>query len=78
MDTITISKKEYQTLIDRALKYEYLASIVKKDENFFECPPVKNAKRVVSEFRKTKLYSEKFLNSLEGGLKRSSYFQTSK
>ena len=72
MVTITIPKKEYQRLLDKALRYEYLREIL--EEDVFASPP-RNSKVIIKEFRKTKQYGQKFLKSLERGLKRSSYFK---
>jgi len=72
MATVTIPKKEYQRLLERALRYEYLHQIMKQD--FFSPPPTRNIKEVIQVFKKTKTYNQKFLKSLEEGLKRSSYF----
>lgn len=74
MDTITLPKKEYQNLIEKALRYEYLAKIIKKQEDIFACPPIKSSKEVLKNFKAVGLYNPAFLKSLESGLKRSSYF----
>jgi len=42
--------------------------------NFFEKPTEKNVKKIITEFKNTGNYSEKFLDSLKNGLKESSYF----
>lgn len=73
MATVTISQKEYQKLIEKALRYEYLRQIMRED--IFALPPVCNIKKIIEEFKKTRLYNEKFLKSLERGLKRSNYFR---
>ncbi|MBI2626430.1 MAG: hypothetical protein HYW69_02470 [Candidatus Nealsonbacteria bacterium] len=73
MVTVTIPKKEYQRLAEKALRYEYLRQIL--EEDIFASPPNKNAKEVAREFKKSGLYSQKFIKSLEGGLRRSSYFR---
>ena len=73
MVTITIPKKEYQQLLDKALRYEYLRQIL--EEDIFASPPVQNSKTILKEFRKTKRYNQKFLESLAKGLKRSTYFK---
>lgn len=73
MATITIPKREYQRLIEKAFRYEYLRQIM--EEDIFTLPPVRDVKRIIREFKKTNLYNEKFLKSLEQGLKRSSYFR---
>lgn len=75
MNTITLPKKEYQVLMEKALRYEYLANIIKAKENIFAPPPTRNVKEAIKEFRATKLYNGKFLKALEKGLKRSSYFK---
>jgi len=72
MVAVTISKKEYDRLLDRALRYEYLRQIL--NEDIFAAPSTKNTKAVLKEFRLAKRYNQKFLESLEKGLKRSSYF----
>jgi len=74
-NVITIHEKEYQKLLERALRYEYLLQILKEKEDIFASPPTRNIKEIIKSFRETKLYSPKFLRSLEKGLKRSSYFK---
>ena len=73
MGTITIPQKEYQKLVEKSLRYEYLRQIM--EENVFAPPPVKNVRKVIEEFRKTRLYNSAFLKSLGKGLKQSSYFK---
>lgn len=75
MDTITIPKKQYQKLLEKALRYEYLQKIIKEREDIFASPPTREVKEVIKAFRETKLYTPQFLKSLEKGLKRSSYFR---
>ncbi|MFQ6049596.1 MAG: hypothetical protein ACE5J0_00970 [Candidatus Paceibacterales bacterium] len=75
METITISKKQYQRLLEKALRYEYLQKIIKEKGDIFAPPPTRNGKEVIKAFQKTNLYSSQFLKSLEKGLKRSSYFK---
>lgn len=77
-ETITIAKKEYQSLAERALRYDFLVDLVQKKEDIFAPPIVKDTKRVIQDFRATKLYTSAFLKSLEKGLKRSSYFNNGK
>lgn len=74
IDTITIPKREYQELLEKKFRYEYLRQII--EEDIFASPPTKNSEEVIKAFRQTKLYNQKFLKSLEKGLKRSSYFNT--
>ncbi len=73
MVTITIPKKEYHRLTEKAFRYDYLRQLL--EEDIFSCPPTKNVKKVIESFRGTGLYKKNFLRSLEKGLKRSSYFR---
>jgi hypothetical protein len=73
MVTVTIPKKEYQDLSEKALRYEYLRQIL--EEDIFAPPPTKDPNEVIKEFKKSGLYNRKFLGSLEKGLRRSSYFR---
>lgn len=75
MSTITISKEKYEGLLEKALRYEYLRSLL--EEDIFSSPPTKNARTVIGEFQNTGKYSKRFLESLERGLQRSSYFKSS-
>lgn len=72
MATISIPKKEYHQLVEKALRYDYLRQLFKED--IFASPPVQDAQKVVESFKKIGLYNKKFLKSLDRGLKRSSYF----
>ncbi len=72
MATITIPKTEYQQLLKKALRYEYLRQTM--EEDIFTSPPVRDVEKILQEFKETNLYSQKFLNSLKRGLKRSSCF----
>ena len=72
MSTVTISKKEYNDLVEKRVKYEHLCEIMEGD--VFSPAPIKDIKKIVKEFDKTKLYNKSFLKSLEKGLKRSDYF----
>ena len=73
MQTVTISKKEYEELIEKKLRYEYLHQIIEND--IFSPPPTKDIKEIINAFKKTGLYKEKFIASLEKGMKRASYFK---
>ena len=73
MPNITISKKEYDNLIEKAFRFEYLQQVLKED--IFSSPPSKNSDLIMKEFKKTKKYNGSFLKSLSKGLKRSSYFK---
>ncbi len=72
MANVTISKKEYQKLLDAQLRFDYMKQLLEND--LFSPPPIKDMKSVILSFRKTKKYNRKFLKSLEDGLKRSRYF----
>jgi len=76
MATITISKKEYQKLLDKALRYEYLQQMMKED--IFSPPPTKNTQEIINAFEATKQYNQSFIKNLKKGLKRSSYFKSGK
>lgn len=71
MSTVTIPKKEYNELMEKKLRYEYFRQLM--EEDIFSAPPVRNAKEVIAAFKKTGLYTQAFLKSLERSLQRSSY-----
>ena len=73
MVTVTIPKKQYQNLLEKALRYEYIRKMMK--ENLFASPSVRDVKEIIKSFKETGKYNDKFLKSLEKGLKRSSYFK---
>lgn len=73
MQTVTISKKEYEELIEKKLRYEYLHQIIESD--IFSPPPTKNIKEIIGAFKKTGIYNHEFIDSLKKGLKRSVYFK---
>lgn len=73
MQTVTISKKEYKELIEKKLRYEYLHQII--EEDIFSPPPIKDIKELIKAFQKTGFYNQRFIDSLEKGLKRSAYFK---
>lgn len=74
MATITISKIEYDILKKKADFYEYIRRMMERD--IFTSPPTKDAKEIMGALIKTRRYNKAFLNSLERGLKRSSYFHS--
>lgn len=74
MSTVTISKTQYEALRRRAVAYERVVAATRED--IFSPPPTRNVKKVIREFRATKLYSAPFLKSLEKGLFRSSHFKS--
>ncbi len=72
METITISKTEYKRLLSRAKAYEKLAGSI--FENAIKDP----VSDIVSDFKKTNLYTTEFLKDLEDGLKKSSLAKSKK
>ena len=72
MSTISVPKTQYQVLKKKADFYDRILSVT--FDSFFSTPPIKNGKKIISEFKKTKIYNKKFLESLNAGLKRSSFF----
>jgi len=75
MDTITLPKKQYSALLEKALRYQYIASLLKSEASIFSPPPTKSIKEISKGFVSTKLYNKKFIETLEKGLKRSDYFK---
>ena len=73
MAKITIPKQDYQKLVEKALRYEYIRQAMKED--LFISPPTRNVKKIIEEFKKTGRYNQKFLESLERGLRQSSHFR---
>jgi len=73
MQTVTISKKEYEDLIEKKLRYEHLHQII--EEDIFSPPPTKDIKELIKAFQKTGFYNQRFIASLEKGLRRSAYFK---
>ncbi len=73
MVEVTIPKKEYQKLLDRAFRFEYLKQVLRED--IFSPPPSRDTKEIIKEFQKTGRYTKKFIESLARGLKRSPYFK---
>ena len=74
MANITLPKKEYHQLVEKALRYDYLHQLL--EEDLFASPPTRSVKKVIESFEKTELYNKNFLRNLEKGLKRSSYFRS--
>lgn len=73
MVTVTISKRKYEELLEKAMRYEYVQHLLKDD--IFSPPPTRNKKKTLQEFEKSGKYNKKFLDSLEKGMSRSSYFK---
>lgn len=72
METITIPIREYRRLLSAEKAYKKIAGQI------YKTAIDTNVNEVVSDFRKTKLYTEEFLTDLEEGLKKSSYFKNKK
>lgn len=72
MKTITIPKTEYKILLSRAKAYEKLTGSIFK--NAIKDP----VNDIVSDFKKTNLYTDGFLKDLEVGLKKSSLAKNKK
>ena len=72
MPTITLPKMEYQELKKKAQNYDRILETVQAD--FFASPPIRDRKKIIGAFQKTKLYNRQFWGSLQRGLKRSDYF----
>ena len=72
MSKIILEKAEYQALKEKAERYDRITSTVEAD--FFAAPPVRSRKAVLAVLKKTNRYPKKFLDSLNRGLRRSSYF----
>ena len=73
MNTVTIPQREYQSLVDTKLRFEYVRRVL--DEQFFALPPIKSRGKIIAALRSTKLYNKKFIQGITKGLKRSDYFQ---
>ena len=67
MNTVTITKTEYQKLQNQSKAYQKLAS------NVFQFALKDPIQEVVDDFKKTDLYTDEFLIDLEDGLRESSY-----
>ena len=70
MSTVTLQKTEYEQL--KRFKQQ-MREYQKITARLFELVREDPAEAVVHDFRKTNLYTEAFLNDLEGGLRKSSY-----
>ncbi|PIR72575.1 MAG: hypothetical protein COU42_00885 [Candidatus Nealsonbacteria bacterium CG10_big_fil_rev_8_21_14_0_10_36_24] len=70
---VTISKREYRRLLDRAFRFEHLKQLLQED--IFSLPPTRDTKEIIKEFQETGKYTKKFIDSLARGLRRSSYFK---
>ncbi len=72
METITIPKKEYKKLVSKANAYDKLA------KDFFESVVEDSVEKVASDFTKTDLYTQDFINDLKEGLNKSSFSKRKK
>jgi DNA polymerase III delta prime subunit len=73
MVTVTIPKRKYEELLEKAMRYEYVRHVLKDD--IFSSPPTRDKRKILDEFEKSGKYNKKFLESLEKGMSRSSYFK---
>ncbi|MBI4599198.1 hypothetical protein HY734_03330 [Candidatus Uhrbacteria bacterium] len=69
---VRIPKMEYHQLKRLAKRYQLLCGVFAADA--FEEPPIKNRNVVLKRLRETGKYNEKFLGSLEQGMKESRMF----
>ena len=67
MNSVTISKKEYDKLKSQASAYRKMA------KSLFSAVIRDPVSEIVGDFRQTGLYSKAFLKDLESGLRKSSY-----
>ncbi len=72
MNTITLSKSEYEILKAQASAYGRLLKAATIES--LATPSTRSKSKVMSAFKKTGKYDEDFLISLNKGLKRSSFF----
>lgn len=72
MSNITIPKIEYNDLKERAVAY---GRMLEAAQGVFSLtPPEKSRKKIITSFKKTGKYNQKFLSAINRGLKRSTYF----
>lgn len=67
MSQVTIPKKEYEKLKQHSSAYKKIAT------KLFSAVVKNSVNEVVDDFKKTGLYTKKFLRDFEVGLKKSSY-----
>ena len=65
MDTITLPKKTYQSLLEKALRYERLSGIVQDKESIFAPPATKSITAIMKSLKSNGRYNPMFLKSLE-------------
>ena len=69
---VTLTTIEYRKLKQKAESYDRIIEVAQTE--LFVPPPITDRKKVISALRGTKLYNQKFLISVNRGLKRSKYF----
>ena len=74
MSVVTIPKTKYDALKKKARAYDILAKKA-KNGTFFDIPATKNITAITKAFRASGRYNEKFIESVEKGLKQSIYFK---
>ncbi|OHA95905.1 MAG: hypothetical protein A2W64_00165 [Candidatus Zambryskibacteria bacterium RIFCSPLOWO2_02_39_10] len=72
MNTIILSKSEYEILKAQSSAYERLLSAITAQS--IVTPPTKSKSKTLSAFRNTGKYNKNFLVSFKKGLHRSSFF----
>lgn len=72
MNTVTISQNEYNDLLNAKIRFKYLRHLF--EEDFMSPPSTKSIKDIIKAFKQTGKYNKEFINSIEKGLKRSTYF----
>lgn len=72
MNTVSVSKIEYETLKAESAAYKRLIRSAQIDYSL--TPPTRSKSKVLSGFKNTGKYNKEFIVSLQKGLKRSSYF----
>ncbi|MEK7192988.1 MAG: hypothetical protein AAB682_02520 [Patescibacteria group bacterium] len=72
MVTITITKREYENLVEKKLYFDYMQALMK--EKIFSPPNIKSSKSVIATLQATKKYNKKFLDDVRDGLSRSKFF----
>ncbi len=76
MSRVTISKKEYDALLEAKARYEYMRGAFEDVRTVFSPPPTKRTKTIVEAFEKTGTYNKRFLDGLRRGLERSKHVRS--
>lgn len=69
MSQVTIAKKEYDQLKRHSRAYKKIAT------KLFSAVTKDSISEVIADFKRTGLYTQKFISDLESGLRKSSYTQ---